>query len=561
MAKTNATDNLSLSTAGIVLYSGTTSGTFSVSNLGNGQLLIGAGAGIMPVQAALTAGAGISIVNGAGTITITNTGATGATSFTTDSGVAAPAAGNVNVFGANGIRITGAGSTVTVGFNGGGSFVTNGLLYWDGTKFVTEPALTNGQVLIGSTGNPAVPASLTAGSGISIVPGAGTITITATGASGATSFGTDVAGPVFPTGGGLITFTGINGLQTDGSVVNTVRVGLAGGKLSVANGGTNATSFTANRLILSDGAGTTLISMPVAGTTGQVLLGVTGSAPVFGSITAGILPGSVATSYTTNNNSPAIPSANILQIKGDGTVITTDGSSGGNLLTISITGLVPVSKGGTGVSSFTTNGVIYASSPTTLGSTAVGTASQVLIGTGGAPVFGTVPATALPGTVATSYTANSGSAVPSANVLQILGSSGITTSGAGNVITISSSGGGGIPWTVVTVAGPTLMAVNNGYIADSSGVALVTLTLPTTLSTAGDIIRVAGTGTNAAGGWRIAQNASDIIRFGNVTTTAGGSGRLDSTDRNDVVELLFVGVFAGSRTWTVLSSIGNIQVT
>lgn len=44
--------------------------------------------------------------------------------------------------------------------------------------------LTNGQILIGSTSNPPVASALTAGSNISIVNGAGSITISATGSTG-----------------------------------------------------------------------------------------------------------------------------------------------------------------------------------------------------------------------------------------------------------------------------------------------------------------------------------------------------------------------------------------
>lgn len=47
-------------------------------------------------------------------------------------------------------------------------------------------ALTNGQVVIGSTGVNPVPATLTAGSGITITNGAGTITIASTSVSGLT---------------------------------------------------------------------------------------------------------------------------------------------------------------------------------------------------------------------------------------------------------------------------------------------------------------------------------------------------------------------------------------
>lgn len=41
------------------------------------------------------------------------------TQFTEDSGTAVPAANNLNIFGADGIKTTGSGSTVTVGFNQG----------------------------------------------------------------------------------------------------------------------------------------------------------------------------------------------------------------------------------------------------------------------------------------------------------------------------------------------------------------------------------------------------------------------------------------------------------
>ena len=46
--------------------------------------------------------------------------------------------------------------------------------------------LTNGQILIGSTGADPVAASISAGTGISVTPGAGTISIAATGGAGIT---------------------------------------------------------------------------------------------------------------------------------------------------------------------------------------------------------------------------------------------------------------------------------------------------------------------------------------------------------------------------------------
>lgn len=57
----------------------------------------------------------------------------------------------------------------------------HGILVAQGSSPVTPIVLTDGQILIGSTGNDPVAASLTAGAGISITPGAGSVSIAATG--------------------------------------------------------------------------------------------------------------------------------------------------------------------------------------------------------------------------------------------------------------------------------------------------------------------------------------------------------------------------------------------
>lgn len=96
------------------------------------------------------------------------------------------------------------------------------------------------------------------------------------------------------------------------------------------------------------------------------------------------------------------------------------------------------------------------------------------------------------------------------------------------------------------------MSVDNAYIANNAS--LVTLTLPTTAAI-GDRVLITGKG---AGGWRIAQNASEIIHFGNVDTTTGAGGRLDSIQDKDTVELVCV---VADTEWNVISAIGNITTT
>jgi hypothetical protein len=85
------------------------------------------------------------------------------------------------------------------------------------------------------------------------------------------------------------------------------------------------------------------------------------------------------------------------------------------------------------------------------------------------------------------------------------------------------------------------MAADNGYTANNAG--LVTLTLPVTAAY-GSVISVNGKG---AGGWRIAQNASQSIRLGNVTTTVGVGGSLSSTNLGDSIDLVCI---TANTLWT-----------
>lgn len=137
--------------------------------------------------------------------------------------------------------------------------------------------------------------------------------------------------------------------------------------------------------------------------------------------------------------------------------------------------------------------------------------------------------------------------------LTTTGSSGAATL-VGNTLNIpqytGGSGGGGITWSEVLTT-TQAAAVNNGYIANNAS--LVTITLPTTASV-GSYIRIAGKG---AGGWKVAQNASQLINFGNLPSTTGVTGFIQSTNSEDAVELLCV---TANNEWSVISSIGNITV-
>jgi len=149
--------------------------------------------------------------------------------------------------------------------------------------------------------------------------------------------------------------------------------------------------------------------------------------------------------------------------------------------------------------------------------------------------------------VPTTFTTDSGNAIPSANILNILGGSNVTTSGSGNTVTINVSGG--MAWTEET-ASPVSAVINHGYIANLGS--LLTFNLPATFAI-GDIIHIVGKG---AGLWRITASTGDTIQFGNQVTSSGGT--ITGTNAFDTIQI--IGTTANS-VWTCTGvSQGNLTV-
>ena len=189
-----------------------------------------------------------------------------------------------------------------------------------------------------------------------------------------------------------------------------------------------------------------------------------------------------------------------------GTGITS--AAAGSAVTVNLDSPVAVANGGTGVSTTTAYAVLCGGTTTTnpLQSIAsVGTAGQVL-----------------------------------------------TSNGAGALPTFQAAGGGGITWNEVTGTSQAA-AVNNGYVANNAS--QVTITLPDTAAF-GSVVKVMGKG---AGGWKIAQNAGETIRWNESTvTTTGTGGYLESTDDHDAIELVCT---TANTVWTVgPGAKGNINV-
>lgn len=150
-------------------------------------------------------------------------GSGGTDDYVTDSGTATQVGGSINVVGTAPISTSGVGDTVTVAmaiplevqYGGTGRIsLTNGaLVIGDGTNPVELLSLTDGQLPIGVTGGSPSAAQLTAGSGITITNGPGSIEISLEGGGTAIdSITIDDAGagtnPVVPDSNGNITMTG-----------------------------------------------------------------------------------------------------------------------------------------------------------------------------------------------------------------------------------------------------------------------------------------------------------------------------------------------------------------
>jgi hypothetical protein len=258
-----------------------TTGSFGVARGGtglattptNGQILIGNGTGYS--LATLTQGSGVTITNGAGTVTIASTGLSNPMTTT----------GDIIFGGATGTPTRLAGSAGFLKSTGAAAPTWSALAATDvpnldaakittgsfgtargGTGLTTTP--TNGQILIGN-GTGYSLATLTQGSGVTITNGAGTVTIASTGLTNPMSAAGDmIVGGASGTPTRLAIGTGI--LRSNGATQSWTSIDMAStdvtGTLPVANGGTGRTTWDG----LLIGSGSTINDIST-GANGQIL--------------------------------------------------------------------------------------------------------------------------------------------------------------------------------------------------------------------------------------------------------------------------------------------------
>ena len=165
---------------------------------------------------------------------------------------------------------------------------------------------------------------------------------------------------------------GTTGLSMTGGPITTSGTLTLGGTLVAANGGTGQSTYAAGDILYASSS-TTLTRLS-AGSNNQVL-SISGGVPTW------VDPSSGTGSVTSVDGSGGTTGLTLT-----GGPITTSG-------TLTLGGTLAVTNGGTGLSSYTSGGILYASSSSTIGQLTSGASNQVLGMSGGAPAWITNGAT------------------------------------------------------------------------------------------------------------------------------------------------------------------------
>ena len=187
------------------------------------------------------------------------------------------------------------------------------------------------------------------------------------------NFGTATITNATWNGNTIATGYGGTGLTTFGAanyaLYSTSSSALAAGTLPVAAGGTAATTFTANGVLY--GNGTSALGVTAAGTTGQVLIGNTGAAPSWGTVSS-----SLVSSFQTSLSGLTPSTATTGAVTLAGTLGISSGGTGQTTATAAFDALNPMT---------TVGDMIYEGAGPTATRLPIGSTNQVLTVVGGIP--------------------------------------------------------------------------------------------------------------------------------------------------------------------------------
>jgi len=324
------------------------------------------------------------------------------------------------------------------------------------------------------------------------------------------------------------------------------------GTTPVANGGTGLVTMTANGIPY--GSGTSNVGVTAAGTQYQVLQAGSGGTPTFGAV---------------------------------------------NLASTSaVNGTLPVTNGGTGATTFTSNGVMLGNGTSNLLSTAAGTAAQVLrIPTSGGtvPSFGPIDLTqtnsAVSGALPVANGGTGTTAAPSNGQLHIGNGTGfaLTTMSQGTTAGVTINNGAGSitldtaqdirtsasptfnTVNVTNLISPTVIAGSNEATVTAAGGTVRTANVTGTDKQGKDLTVTAGNGTGSGGSGNLLFQTAPVAGAGatadtmatRMTITPGGNVGIGTT--NPEAKIDYVGQIRGqtftANTRAIDFDNGNQQVT
>lgn len=220
---------------------------------------------------------------------------------TDDATIVLPAAGNINLHGANNIITSGSGSTATVSLTG---TTNHALQVGNASAGITSLSVaTNGQIPIGSTGGSPVIASIIAGSGISVTNGSGSITIAALESDVVKTLTGNTGGAISPSAGNINTVGSANiSITGSGSTLTTTLIGTTNHSIQLGNSSGSLTSLgvaTNGQLPIGSSGADPVLATLIAGTNISITNGS-------GSITIGDTQAQFLSNYTLVNTSPYV---------------------------------------------------------------------------------------------------------------------------------------------------------------------------------------------------------------------------------------------------------------
>jgi len=525
----NTLANVSPSTAGFVLTSNGISSNPSFQGLPGSSISITGDSGGAQVGNAFTftaSGIGLSFAGAADIFTL------GGTLLLANGGTSASlTANNGGIF-----YSTATAGAILAGTATARQMLQSGASTTPAWSTATWPATTTIDQLLYSSANNVV-GGVTAGNyGVLISSSTGVPSWLANGTTGqlltATTAGTPswenpAASSISITGdsggaltGAAFTFTGAStGLTFAGSGSTETLTGT----LVVGNGGTGATTLTSHGVLL--GNTTSPITATAAGTTGQVLTGVTGSAPTFQSPAASSIS-------ITGDSGGALTGAAFTFTGG-----TTGLSFGGAGSTETLSGTLAVANGGTGATNLT--GVVTANNGTGPFTASAVTQYDVLVGAASNLISSVGPGTALQVLQSGGNAANpaySTATYPATTTInQLLYSSSNNVVGgvtAGNYGVLISSSAGVPSWLTNGTTGQVLTATTSGIASWAAAAAGgITTINGDTGSVTGSTVTITGGTTGLTFG---GSGTTDTLG-GTLVIANGGTNATSFTQSNGIV--------------------------